>query len=81
MRLLDYLPTPFPERMDALSVLADKVGSSAAYLNLVTLGHKTPSHKLARLISAATGGAVGLSDLRPDIWPALAKSAKRKKAA
>jgi DNA-binding transcriptional regulator YdaS (Cro superfamily) len=80
MRLLDYLPKRFPERMRALEALAKKVDSSAGYLNLVALGHKLVGYKMADKIAVATNGQVTKSDLRPDIWPLVSKPARKRAA-
>lgn len=56
-------------------VLAEKVGTTPAYLYQVLTGRRTANPALARCINAADPRIL-LSDLRPDdwtlIWPELA---------
>jgi DNA-binding transcriptional regulator YdaS (Cro superfamily) len=62
MKLSDFL-----EQADQ-SLLASKAGTSRAYLYQIATGRRQASPKLARKIHEATAGAVGLADLRPDVW-------------
>jgi len=65
MDLRDYLRTLEPEQRDRY---AEACKTSFAYLQQIAGGHSTPSPKLAKRLSANSGGQVALSKLRPDIW-------------
>lgn len=64
-----------PEQKTAFAATCD---TSLAYLSQVVHRHRAPSPRLARLIHAASGFAVPLSEIRPDIWPAAAGVEKRR---
>ncbi len=48
--------------------VAAAAGTTVAYLTQLAGGHRKASHKLARRLQEATGGAVTVHDLRPDIF-------------
>lgn len=50
--------------------IAEAAGCSSAVLYMIAKGHKRPSPDMAKKISAATQGAVGKHELRPDIFDA-----------
>jgi DNA-binding transcriptional regulator YdaS (Cro superfamily) len=62
MKLSDFLKEADQD------LLAAKAGTNRAYLYQLSTGHRKASPKLARKIHEATAGAVGLADLRPDVW-------------
>lgn len=52
-----------------ISRIAESTGSTAPYIYMVALGHKRVGPQMALAIESATGGEVGRSKLRPDIYP------------
>jgi len=48
--------------------LAERIGSSAAYVSQISTGHRRASPRMAVKIEAASGGLVSRRDLRPDDW-------------
>jgi DNA-binding transcriptional regulator YdaS (Cro superfamily) len=63
MTLREFLSDNKISRME----LAEKVGTSTAYLSHIINGRKQPGIKLTSKIIRATEGRVGIRDLRPDI--------------
>jgi len=53
---------------DAVRQVAAVAETSVAYLEQLAGGHRRPSPELARRLHAASGGAMRLADLRPDLW-------------
>lgn len=60
---------------DALSTeqraaIADRAGTKPIYLYQLAYGYRAPSPEMAKRLHEATGYAVPLHALRPDIWDA-----------
>lgn len=68
MNMQEFIRATSPEQREAL---AAKVEISSKYLFQISGGHRKPSVKLARRLVEADS-RLTLSELRPDIWGALA---------
>jgi len=51
--------------------LAKRAKTNMAYLSQLVHQHRRPSPEMAKTLCEATGNAVPLSKLRPDIWAAV----------
>lgn len=72
MRLKDYT------KAHGLKQLADRIGTSAAYLSQIAHGHRACSEPVALAIERETGGAVTVADLRPQFAALLDECGYRK---
>ena len=67
--------TTFREYYDALSTaqraeIANRADTKPIYLYQIAAGVRKPSPDMAKRLHAATGFAVSLHALRPDVWDA-----------
>lgn len=65
MNLVDYYTSLTPEQK---KTLADRLGTSQAYVSQIFYGHRKAGVKILARIELATDGVVTPSDLRPDIY-------------
>lgn len=57
---------------DARDSLAEQCKTNRVYLSQIATNFRSPSPAMARRISDATGGAVSLAELRPDVYKGIA---------
>ena len=77
MKVKTFISTLSP---DGKRDFAARAGTTVAHLIQLAGGHRQPSPDMAKRLAKASGGAIKLHDLRPDIWtrprgPAAAKAA------
>lgn len=53
---------------------AKRLGISPGMVGHIENGRRGISIEVAKTVAADSGGAISLSDLRPDIWPAAAEA-------
>lgn len=71
MTLRTFLGSMKPPQRRAFAAAA---GLADGYLQQLRYTEKRPGARAARRISEASGGAVALHSLRPDLWPDPAKA-------
>lgn len=57
----------------AAEALAHKAGTKYVYFYQIACGHRKPSPALAKALVEASGGELTLTELRPDIYDAIAQ--------
>lgn len=69
MDLKQYLSELTPEQRQDL---AERAGTSPAYLVQLAGAHRKPSPAMARALVEASNNKLSLENLRPDIWGEVA---------
>ena len=67
MNLRDYLQNR-RKAGETTKAWCERNGFRPISVILVANGHRKAGPELAKKLSAASGGVVGLSELRPDLW-------------
>jgi DNA-binding transcriptional regulator YdaS (Cro superfamily) len=75
MDLIQYRDQHVESGHDAWGSLAERLGSSKAYISQLAHGHRKASHQMARKIEVETNGQVTRADLRPDIFGPIDEAA------